>query len=275
MNHRDRSTDEVAEIVGEIRVEPREHRLVREARVLTERHLAHHEVAEAVQPEDLGVILVARNVAERLRHLRAAHQPEAVRDDPTRHRQASGHQKRRPVERVLAHDLLADEVRHRWPQASETVLGRRITRSEAERREVVRQRVEPHVHHVLRVVRHRNAPLERRPADAEILQPGLDERTHLVQPELRLDEVRMIAVVVEQRLLVLRQAEVVALLLQALDLAAARRTLAVNELRFRDEDLVDRAVPALRTRPCRCRRRAARVARSPAPPRNAAARWCE
>ena len=75
--------------------------------------------------------------------------------------------------------------------------------------------------------------------------PASTKVAHLVQPELRLDEVRMIAVVVEQRLLILRQAEVVALLLQALDLVAARRTLAVNELRLGDEDLVDGAVPAL------------------------------
>src|SRR5262245_10621726 len=54
----------------------------------------------------------------------------------------------------------------------------------------------------------------------------------------------MLAIEIEQRLLVLRQAEVVALLFQPLDLAPTRRTLAVDELRFRDKDLVDRAVPA-------------------------------
>ena len=54
----------------------------------------------------------------------------------------------------------------------------------------------------------------------------------------------MVAIEVEQRLLVLRQPEVVALFLQPFDLAAARRALAVDELRLGDEDLVDGAVPA-------------------------------
>ena len=65
-----------------------------------------------------------------------------------------------------------------------------VARAEAERGEVVRQRIEPHVHHVLRIAGHGNAPGERRAADAQILKPSLDERPHFVQPELRLDEIR-------------------------------------------------------------------------------------
>ena len=52
LDHRGRAADDVAEIVGEVRVEPRQDRLVGEVRVLAERHLAHHEVAERVEAED-------------------------------------------------------------------------------------------------------------------------------------------------------------------------------------------------------------------------------
>ncbi len=55
----------------------------------------------------------------------------------------------------------------------------------------------------------------------------------------------MIAIPVEQRLLILRQPEVVALFLQALDLRSAGRTLVVHELGLGDEELVHAAVPAL------------------------------
>ena len=91
-------------------------------------------------------------------------------------------------ERVLPDDLLADEMRDRRPEPRDARLGLRRARAEAERGEVVRQRVEPDVHHVLGIVRHGNAPLERRAADAQILEPGLDERPDLVQPERRLQK---------------------------------------------------------------------------------------
>src|SRR5262249_3075087 len=121
---------------------------------------------------------------------------------------------------------------------------RAVTGSVSEHREVVRQRVEPDVHDVFRIVGNGNAPLKRRPADAEILQAALDEGSDLFEASLRLEKIRMLRVEIEERLLILRQAEVIALFLQALDLAAAGRTSAVDQLRFWNEDLIDRAVPA-------------------------------
>ena len=58
------------------------------------------------------------------------------------------------------------------------------------------------------------------------------------------DEVGVLRVVIEQRLLKRGELEEVALLRNLLDLLAAGRTAAVHELRFGDEHLVDRAIPA-------------------------------
>src|SRR4029078_6983923 len=55
----------------------------------------------------------------------------------------------------------------------------------------------------------------------------------------------MIAIPIEQRLLILGQPKVVALFLQALDLRSAGRTLVVHELSLGNEGRVPRAVPAL------------------------------
>ncbi len=92
-----------------------------------------------------------------------------MRDDATRRRDTGGHEKRRPVQRVLTDDLFADEVCHRRPILRDPRFGFRGTRTEAERGEVIRQRVEPHIHHVLRITGDRNAPCERRATDAEVL----------------------------------------------------------------------------------------------------------
>jgi hypothetical protein len=60
-----------------------------------------------------------------------------------------------------------------------------------------------------------------------------------------LQEVRIRRIEIEQRLLILREPEIVALLLQPFDLVPAGRAPAVHELCFGDEDFVHGAVPAL------------------------------
>ena len=120
MNHRRRAAHQVAEIVGEVGVVPRQERFVGEAGVLAEDHLAQHEVAERVEAEPVDVVLRPDDVAHRLGHLRAVHQPPAVADELARERQVRGHQERRPVDRVLPDDLLADQVHVGRPVALRT-----------------------------------------------------------------------------------------------------------------------------------------------------------
>src|SRR6185295_6752098 len=92
--------------------------------------------------------------------------------------------------------------------------------AESDRGEVVGEGVEPDVHHMSRVVRYRNAPLERRPADAQIFEAGFQKRGHLVPAHAWSDEFRVACVVLPQRLLERRQPEEVALLGDALDRVA-------------------------------------------------------
>ena len=82
MDHRRRSAYDIAEIVCEVGVVPRQDPLIREVGVLAERHLTHDEVPQRIDTECLGIVLVTGYVANRFRHLGAAHQPPTVRDDP-------------------------------------------------------------------------------------------------------------------------------------------------------------------------------------------------
>ena len=129
-----------------------------------------------------------------------------------RQRQTGRQQERRPVDGVLTDDLLADQMHVGRPVLARTARRRRIVRAVADRGHVVGQRVEPDVHHVRRIVGNRNAPLERRAADAQILEAVLEKRHHLVAATRRRHEIRMLPVVVEQRLLERGQPEEVALL---------------------------------------------------------------
>ena len=175
-DQRQRALRQVAEVVRQLDVDPRDQRLVRQRAVAAERLLAQQEIAHLIEPEGRHQLPRLDDVAERLAHLLAVDRPPAVRGHPLRHRQPGGHQERRPVDGMESQDILADEVRVRWP-----VLPPRcgLVRKAAGR-DVVVQRIQPDIHHVPRRARHRNAPGEAGAADRQVPQPAAHEAQHLV-----------------------------------------------------------------------------------------------
>ncbi len=120
---------------------------------------------------------------------------------------------------MLAHDVLADQVVVGRPPVAVGV----GAVSEADGREVVGERVEPHVGDVLRVPRERNAPFERGAADREVAQAALDQPDRLVAAMFGCERLGVSCVPVEEAVLETREAEEVVLLLEVLDGALVDR----------------------------------------------------
>jgi hypothetical protein len=98
--------------------------------------------------------------------------------DALRQGQPGRHQEGRPVDRVEAHDVLADDVDvgrpvspARVPSSGKPVAG-----------DIVGQRVDPDIHDVLRVAGHRHAPVEGGARDREVGEAALHEADDLVAP---------------------------------------------------------------------------------------------
>src|SRR3546814_4646963 len=68
----------IAEIVGQIAVDPGDDRLVAEIAVAAERHLAHEEVTDRIEPVAVDEIVGRDDVAQRFRHLLAPIEKMAV-----------------------------------------------------------------------------------------------------------------------------------------------------------------------------------------------------
>ncbi len=119
-----------------------------------------------------------------------------------------------------AHNLFPDHV-HAGPVFFVLAL---VFLSVSERRNVVRQRVEPDINHVLGIVGHRDAPGERAAADGEIAQAAAHERNHFVAPRLRADEVWLLGVELDQLLFEARELEVIVLFVNGFCRASAIRT---------------------------------------------------
>ena len=159
-----------------------------------------------------------------------------------RQRQIESHQHGGPDDCVKAHDLLADKVHVGGPVF--LVVGI-VVRAVAHGGDVVGQCVHPHIHNVLRVKVHRDAPGEACPGDAQILKALLDERDHLVFAAFGLDELRMLLIQLQNAVGIFGETEEIRFLLGPLDLTAAVRAFAVLQLRFGPEGLAGGAVPAV------------------------------
>ena len=164
-DHRQRALREVAEIVGEIGIDARDNGLVVVVAVLPERHLAQEEIAHLIDTVLIGQVEGIDDVADRLRHLLAPAEQEAVRIDPFLHGNARRHQKCRPIHRVEADDVLADDVYVRRPVAPVRI----ALVGKADAGDVIGQRIDPDIHHVLGVIGHLDAPVERRARDRQVL----------------------------------------------------------------------------------------------------------
>ena len=230
---------QVAEVIREVAVDAADERVAREVAVLAEVDLPQQEIADGIGAEFIDEADGIDDVALRLAHLVAVNDEPAVAVDLLRQRQVERHEDARPDDRMEAHDLLADEMQIRGPVFLEHL---RIVEI-ADWREVVRERIEPDVDDVLRVDGHGDAPVERRAADAEVVEPLLDEVDHLVAPRDGLDEVWMILDVLEHAILVFAHLEEIRFLRDLLHGAVAVRAAAVLvELVLRPVALAGRAV---------------------------------
>ena len=240
-DHVQRAVQEVAKVIRKVGVDARNESVAREIAILSEVDLAQQEVADGVSAELVNELHGIDDVALRLRHLVAVYDQPAVAVDHLRQRQIERHEDARPDDRMEAHDLLADEVD----------VGRPILLKflgivqETDRRQVIRQGVEPDVDDMIGCDRHRDAPVERRARDAKIFKPLLDKIDHLVAPRDGLYEVGMFLDVREDTVGIVRHLEEVGVFLDLRHLAPTVGALAVYELALRPIALARRAVKPL------------------------------
>ena len=217
-DHRQRALRQVAEIVGEVGIDARDDGLVVVVSVLPERHLAQEEIADLVDAILVGEIEGVDDIADRFRHLLAPAEQEAVGVNALLHGDARRHQERWPVHRVEANDVLADDVQIGRPETPIPVglIG------EADARDVIGERIDPDVHHVIGGVRYLHAPVESGARDREVLQAAFDEAHHLIAACVRADEIGLALIERQKLVLIGRQPEKIGLFLDPFHRRALR-----------------------------------------------------
>ena len=158
-----------------------------------------------------------------------------------RQRQIQCHQHGRPQDGVETQDFLAHHVQVGRPELIVIVVG---VVAVAQCGDIVAQGVHPHIHGVLGVEGHGNAPLDRGAGHAGVLQALLDEGDHLVLAALGLDELGVLLIELEQTVSILAGLEEVGFLVGIVDLAATLGAFAVHQLAVGPEALAGLAVVA-------------------------------
>ena len=199
LQHRADAVHQVAQIVRQIRVEPAQEGALGEIAVLPERHIPQQEIPVDVRSVRLAFQHLAEDhrwvhdVAERLRHLLLADLPPSMGKDHLRHlriREAEHVQDDGPVDRVVAQDILADELHVRRPEAGKSLRIGEVPRC----RHVVQERVKPDIRHMIRTEWHGDPPghPRLRPREAERLrQRAAEEAGDLVVAGGGPDKIRM------------------------------------------------------------------------------------
>ena len=159
---------------------------------------------------------------------------------PTRRFESGSHQKGRPIDRMKAQDILADNMKNCRPKDCKIWI---VSVGITQRRDVVRQRVEPYINHVPGIARHRNAPAEAGARDRQILKPAFDEADDLVAPAARRDRIGMSLVIGKQPILPGGKPEEVILLLNPFDLGTGWR-LPVDKFALVVERFIAHRIPA-------------------------------
>ena len=185
--HPERPVQQVAQLVGELRIGALDQFLLREVAVQPEGDFAQQEVTERVRPEFPDHLVRVDDVPQRLAHLLPLDGPPSVGEHPERRRDPRGHEERRPVDGVEPEDVLPHHVDVGGPERPELRRGRRVPQPG----DVVREGVVPDVDDVSRRLGHGDPPGERGAGDGQVVQPPLDEGDHLVAAALRPDERRV------------------------------------------------------------------------------------
>ena len=136
-----------------------------------------------------------------------------------------------PDHRVKPDDVLANDVHIRWPVAVVEIFGF------CECRNVIGERVEPDVHDVLGVVRHRNSPVESRSRDREVPDLVFEPGENLVTSLRWVDEPFVLLNMLSDPVLIFAESKEIGLLLNPFGGAVVYRAFAIFELRLSVEAL--------------------------------------
>ena len=132
------------------------HAKLRVDSTMLEWDLSKDKISEGIDAEGFSHFCRINDIAQALRHLLIIDLPPAMRKEKLGKGKIERHENRTPIDGMCGQDILADEMDARRPPVLKCL---RI-RSETGRGNVVDQRIEPDISHIVGIEGERDAPSE-------------------------------------------------------------------------------------------------------------------
>ena len=127
-----------------------------------------HVIANRIHAKEVYQIIHINYVASGLTHLVVVHQKPGMTEHLLRQRLTQRHQKDRPIDRMEADNVLADQMQICGPELL-VLLGAVALCVIADTGNIVRQGIQPDIDHMLIVKIHRDSPCKRGSGYTQIL----------------------------------------------------------------------------------------------------------
>mmetsp|Transcript_3373 Transcript_3373/g.6339 ORF Transcript_3373/g.6339 Transcript_3373/m.6339 type:complete len:269 (-) Transcript_3373:52-858(-) len=169
---------EVAQFIRKIGIHFVYHLFVRKVPIASEGNLTHKEEAGGVNTVRVHELHGVNHVTQGLRNLLPILGPPSVSKDTFGQWQSRGHEEGGPVHGMETQNVLSYHMKRRRPIFVK--VGSLLHFGVSQCAHVIRQGIDPHIHHMIIIVWHRHTPIECRSTNAQILQSPLDKRHDLI-----------------------------------------------------------------------------------------------
>ena len=123
--------------------------------VIQSRNVSREVISKSVEAVIIDNFVRIDNIADRFAHFHSARRNVAVNEKLFRQRQTEPEQHRRPNSSVKSQNVFSDNLNICWPKFNPFIVAIWIT----DHAQVIRQSVNPNIHHLRRLARNRHAPV--------------------------------------------------------------------------------------------------------------------
>ena len=137
-----------------------------------------HEVTHSIHAEEIYQIIRIDHISLGFAHLAIAHQKPGMSEYLLRQGLTQRHQENRPVNRMETDNVLSDQMQVCGPVLSYTARCCLPSAVIADTGDIVGQRIQPYINHMLGIKVYRDAPVKGGSGYAQILQSRKQEVVH-------------------------------------------------------------------------------------------------
>ena len=159
IGHGNRSVYQISQCICKVRVHTLNHQFPGNHTIIFKRHLVKHEITHCIHTKEIYQLISIQYIALGFTHLAVTLQQPRMSEHLLRKRKIQCHQEDRPVNCMETDNVFSDQVQICRPVLLKLLSAVSVTVI-SDSGNVVGQRIQPYINHMLRIKIYRNSPFE-------------------------------------------------------------------------------------------------------------------